>query len=258
MEHLFIGDFDQTLRFNALTICPRPVNIADAPSIYNSAGGSVRPQLSMERYHMMRHVPVALFALLAVAPLVAQAPGWKVRVDGSTSASDPDAPGDVKFAKEGAGFHATNPKAAIYWNPANTPTGTYTIKANFTQLKRSSHTNYYGIVFGGSALDGPDQAYAYFTIAQNNTWLIKTRKGNATDTVGAKTPNDGIKPLDDAGKATNSLEVRVGADKIDFVINGTVVHSEPKAGLLAKTDGIAGIRVNHVMEVQIDNFSVSK
>jgi hypothetical protein len=52
--------------------------------------------------------------------------------------------------------------------------------------------------------------------------------------------------------------VRVGADKVDFVVNGTVVHSEPKTGPLAKTDGIYGIRINHLLEVQVDNFGVSK
>jgi hypothetical protein len=42
------------------------------------------------------------------------------------------------------------------------------------------------------------------------------------------------------------------------VVNGTVVHSEPKTGLLAKTGGIYGIRVNHLLEVQVDDFGVSK
>ena len=204
---------------------------------------------------MMRHVPVALLALVAVAPLVAQAPqGWKLRVDGSTSPADPDAPGDVKLTKEGSGLHALNPKAAIYWSPSNTATGSYTVKGTFTLNKPSGHTNYYGIFFGGSGLDGADQAYAYFVVAQNGTWLIKTRNGAATPTVGAKTPADVVKKPDDTGKSTNALEVRVGVDKIDFVVNGTIVHSEPKTGLLAKTDGIYGIRINHLLDVQIDNF----
>jgi hypothetical protein len=41
---------------------------------------------------------------------------------------------------------------------------------------------------------------------------------------------------------------------VDFVVNGTVVHSEPKTGALAKTDGVYGIRINHLLEVQVDNF----
>ncbi len=74
---------------------------------------------------MKRHVHVAVLALVAFAPVVAQTPkGWKMRVDRSTSASDPDAAGDIKFVTMGSGFHATNPQAAVYWNPANAATGT--------------------------------------------------------------------------------------------------------------------------------------
>src|ERR1039457_1796678 len=205
----------------------------------------------MERHLMKRHVPVALLALVAVAPLVAQSPaGWKMRVDHSTSASDPDAPGDIKFVKQGAGFHATNPQAAVYWNPANTASGAYTLKGTFTLMKPSGHTNYYGLVFGGSDLEGASQSYLYFVVAQDGTWLIKRRDGEATSNVSQKMPSDTVKKPDASGKSTNALEVRVGADKIDFVINGVVVHTEPKSGATAKTDGVYGIRINHLLEVQ--------
>lgn len=209
---------------------------------------------------MKNHIAVAALAILAMAPLVAQAPkGWKMRVDRSTSATDPDAPGDIKFATSGSGFHATNPQAAVYWNPANTATGTYTVKGTFTLMKPSGHNNYYGLVFGGSDLEGPQQNYLYFLIAQNGSWLIKRREGDATTSnVAPKTPNDAVKKPDENGKSVNALEVRVGADKIDYVVNGTVVHTTPKTGATAKTDGIAGIRVNHMLEVQVDGFGVSK
>ena len=158
----------------------------------------------------------------------------------------------------GSGFHATNPTAAVYWNPANTATGNYTLKGTFTLMKPSGHNNYYGLVFGGSALEGAQQSYLYFVVAQNGTWLIKRRDGDATSNVAPKTPNDAVKKPEADGKSTNALEVRVGADKVDFVVNGTVVHSEPKTGALAKTDGIYGIRVNHLLEVQVDGLAVSK
>jgi hypothetical protein len=67
-----------------------------------------------------------------------------------------------------------------------------------------------------------------------------------------------VKTPDASGKSTNVLEVRVGADKIDYVVNGTVVHTAPKSGAMAKTDGIYGIRINHLLEVQVDGLSVSK
>ena len=200
-----------------------------------------------------------LVAVLALAPLFAQSPaGWKVRVDRSESATDPDGAGAIKFVTSGSGFHATNPQAAVYWNPANKATGSYTLKGTFTLMKPSGHTNYYGLVFGGSDLEGAQQKYLYFVVAQNGTWLIKNRDGSSTGVIAPKTPNDAVKKPDDTGKSTNTLEVRVGPDKIDYVVNGVVVTSTPKSGPAANTDGIYGIRVNHLLEVQIDNFGVSK
>ena len=207
---------------------------------------------------MKRHVQAAVLALCAIALLCAQAPsGWKMRVDRSTAASDPDAAGDIKFVTSGSGYHATNPQAAVYWSPANTASGNYTLKGTFTLMKPSGHNNYYGLVFGGSGLEGPQQSYLYFVVAQNGTWLIKKREGEATSTVSPKTPNDAVKKPGDDGKSTNALEVRVGADKVDFVVNGAVVHSEPKSAL-GKTDGTYGIRVNHLLDVQIDGLTASK
>lgn len=204
---------------------------------------------------MKRSVFVAALALITAAPLLAQAPkGWMVRADRSTSASDPDAAGTIKFMQMGGGFHAVNPQAAVYWNPANTTSGNYTVTGTFTLLKPSGHTNYYGLVFGGGDLDNAKQSYTYFLVAQDGTWLVKKRNGDAaTDNVLPKAANDAIKKPGADGKSTNALEVRVGADKIDYVVNGTVVGSSPKAGI--QTDGVYGIRVNHLLEVQIDGLS---
>src|SRR5579862_4154992 len=191
----------------------------------------------------MRHFYVATLAVAACLSLAAQSPkGWKVRVDESKDASDPDAAGEIKFVTMGNGFHATNPQAAVYWNPANTASGAYTLKGTFVLQKPSGHTNYYGLVFGGSGLEGASQKYAYFMVAQNGSWMIKTRDGEGTGNV-ARAVNEAVKKPDASGKSTNALEVRVGADKIDFVVNGTVVNTQPKSAL--KTDGIWGARVNH-------------
>ena len=207
---------------------------------------------------MKRTVTVAALALLTAMPLIAQAPkGWMVRADRSTSASDPDAAGTIKFMSMGSGFHAVNPQAAVYWNPANTTTGTYTLKGTFTLAKPSGHTNYYGLVFGGSDLDGAKQAYTYFLVAQDGTWLVKRRNGDtATDNVLPKAASDAVKKPGTDGTSINALEVRVLADKIDYLVNGTVVGSSPKAG--QKTDGTYGIRVNHLLEVHVDGLSATK
>jgi len=204
-----------------------------------------------------RRVLIAAFAVAAVTPLVAQAPkGWKLRVDRSTSASDPDAAGSIKFMQMGSMLHAINPQAAVYWNPANTASGNYTLKGTFTLMKPSGHTNFYGLVFGGSNLEGANQSYTYFLVAQDGTWLVKKREGEVASDVLPKTPNAAVKKPDASGKSVNALEVRVGGDKIDYVVNGTVVQSSPKAGV--KTDGIYGFRINHLLEVGVEGLAVGK
>lgn len=206
----------------------------------------------------MRKFLIATLTLVTCLTLTAQAPkGWKMRVDRSTEASDPDGPGEIKFVTMGGGYHATNPAAAVYWSPANTASGNYTLKGSFVLQKPSGHANFYGLVFGGSGLEGAEQKYLYFLVAQNGSWLIKSRDGAATTNVVGKTPNDAVQKPGADGKSSNALEVRVGADKTDFVINGTVVNSSPKSAAL-KTDGIWGARVNHQLEVHIDGLGVTK
>src|SRR5262245_56277941 len=170
----------------------------------------------------------------------AQAPqGWKLRADESRDAADPDAPGAIRFTTNGAGFHAVTPQAAVFWHPSNAATGTYSLKGTFTLYKPSSHPNYYGIVFGGKALEGSGQTYLYFVVAQNGTWLIKRRDGDAmTQDIVRRTANAVVKQPDASGRAANTLEVRVAADKVEFLVNDMVVHSAPKSGLLAPTDGL--------------------
>ena len=207
---------------------------------------------------MTRLLSFAILLSVALAPVAAQSTaGWKVRADRSTSATDPDAAGKIQFMAMGKGFHAVNPQAAVYWNPANAAKGPYTLKGTFTLNEPSGHTNYYGLVFGGSSLEGANQAYQYFLIAQDGTFLVKRRTGDAkTDDVVAKTANAAIKKPEANGKSTNVLEVRVLADKVDYAVNGTVVGSSPKAGMT--TDGIWGIRVNHLLNVTIDEIGVGK
>jgi len=208
----------------------------------------------------MKHfVGLVLAALLALAPAFAQAPkGWKLRSDHSSDASDPDAAGANKFVVSGSGFHATNPMAAVYWNPANTVTGNYSLKGTFKLIKSTGYDEYYGLIFGGSGLEGPMQSYTYFMVTDDGTYLIKRRDGSSTKEVSSKTMSAAVKKPDASGTATNALEVRVLADKIEFVINGTVVTTLPKTGAAAKTDGVYGMRINHQLDVQIDGFAVSK
>jgi hypothetical protein len=217
---------------------------------------------------MKRFVSLGLAALFVTASLLAQnvPTGWKLHIDRKTDASDPDAAGDIKILTAGKGFHVETPQAGMFWLPANTVTGNYTLKGTFTLNKLSGHPNYYGLIFGGSGLEGADQKYTYFMVAQDGTWLIKTRNGANTSTTftglagqsgrNGSVPNAAVVKPDASGKSVNALEVRVQADKVDFVVNGTVVHSAPKAGLT--TDGIWGFRSNHLLDINVDGLGVTK
>jgi hypothetical protein len=200
---------------------------------------------------------VILITITGVSLAAQSTAGWKVRADRSTSAADPDAAGKIQFMAMGAGFHAVNPQAAVYWHASNTAKGNYTLRGTFILNEPSGHTNYYGLVFGGSGLDGPQQTYLYFLVAQDGTFLVKQRIGDAkTENVVGKTAHAAIAKPDASGKSTNNLEVRVQADKVDYVVNGTVVGSSPKAGLT--TDGLWGMRVNHLLNVQMNGVGLAK
>ena len=87
---------------------------------------------------------IALIGLLTV-PVAAQAPeGWKVRIDRSQNAQDPDNTPNLKFVTMGQGFHVTGGPAGTFWHPAQADAGNFTAKATFTLMKPSGHNNYYG------------------------------------------------------------------------------------------------------------------
>jgi hypothetical protein len=205
-----------------------------------------------------RFVPILVLAALTTS-LSAQAPaGWSVRTDRSTNASDPDNTPNLKFATMGKGFHVTSGPAGTFWNPANTATGDFTATATFTLIKPSGHTNYYGLMFGGGDLAAANQNYIYFLVAQDGTYLVKHRAGEQTHDIKAATPHEAVRKPGADGRSTNTLEVRVAGNNISYVVNGTVVHTTPKSGMSAKTDGIVGVRVNHLLDVHIEGFAVKK
>jgi len=136
--------------------------------------------------------------------------------------------------------------------------GAYTLKGTFTLMKPSGHTNYYGLIFGAAIWKA--RSRSIFT-----SWSLRMGRGSSrgamadsTVNISEKVASEVVKKPDASGKSTNTLEVRAAADQIEYVVNGQVVHSTPKNGPTAKTDGIYGIRVNHLLEVQVDGLIVSK
>jgi hypothetical protein len=199
---------------------------------------------------------ILLLISYVTLPLSAQSPeGWKMRVDRSQSAQDPDDRPDLTFVSKGKVLHVKGGPAGTFWDARNNAAGTYTLKATFNLNQPSSHTNYYGLVFGGAQLEGTNQAYSYFVVAQDGSFLIRQRVGNDVKDV-ARAPHQAVKRPDGTGRSTNTLEVRVTGDTVSYVVNGTIVHSLAKNAVT--TDGIVGFRVNHQLDVAVEGFELQR
>lgn len=211
----------------------------------------------------MRALLAALFTLALALPAHAQhaahdpdnkvsgaalPAGWQARVDR-------DQPADrVKFVTMGKGYHATMGPAAVFYNPAWSKSGNYQVAASFTQTKAPAHPEAYGIVIGGKNLSGADQAYTYFLVRGTGEYFIATRRGADRTVVVNWTAHPAILKQDpQTGRAANVLGAEVRGSEVVFSVNGVEVTRRPKSEILA--DGLFGFRVNHDLDVHIDQVA---
>jgi len=219
--------------------------------------------------------PAAAFAL-AFAATAAQAqdenrvvagggvsvPGWTGKADGDESV---DA---AKLAREGDALHATTGPAITYWNPANTATGNYTVKATFREpqyMNLNNHPHPYGIVIAGNDLGTAQQSYLYCAAYGNGTFIVRGF-GPAPFQVNGRRgePNAAInKAAGENQPVTQEIAVTVTNDAVQCAINGTVVGTYPKSelvtvGKLKSTDGVYGLRFGHNTEALVTGLTVTK
>lgn len=173
---------------------------------------------------------------------------------------NPDAaPAEFRVMEMGGGLHIeTGPAGVVYNASEAVPSGDYTVSATFTEMQGpANHREAYGIVIGGSNLETADQQqYAYFIVRGDGSWLIKQRNGpEASNVSGEWTQAEGINTTTGEGETTNTLEVAVRGDQVHFSVNGTEVATVPAADI--PTHGIAGVRVNHNLNVMVSSWSVA-
>jgi len=215
---------------------------------------------------MMRRTLAILALVLAAAPALAQSAasddagkkvkdgslpaGWRGRTDRPTQKLS-----DAKFTTMGKGYHVTSGPAAIYWHEKHKLTAPYTVTATMTQTKAPTHPEAYGIFLMGSKLDQPDLSYFYVLVRGTGDVLVSHRAGADVHTVKPWAPNAAVVKQDASGKATNTFRVVAAADSTRVWINGTPVFA--LAASYAQANGYAGLRVNHNLDIHVDEFTVT-
>jgi hypothetical protein len=217
----------------------------------------------------MRTVTFAglMLTLLGVPPAVAQSQeqdsdhavegsgvlpaGWSARPDGTGDLKS------VKFVTMEPGYHVTLGPATILYRKSDRANGPFHTLATFHQMKKLEHSEGYGLLMGGQALDGKDQKYTYFLVRDDGSYLIKRRVGDKTSAVTKGwTPHPAVKKGDAQGKTTNLLEIdaKQNPSKIEFKVNGQTVHSADAKSMDVK--GIVGLRVNHNLDLHVEGFDL--
>jgi hypothetical protein len=179
--------------------------------------------------------------------------GWEVRLDRANADRN-----GIAFATMGTGLHVTSGPAAIFWNGANAVQNTYAVEATFTQMKAPTHAEAYGLFWGGRNLAAANQDYLYFVIRKDGKYLVRHRAGAETHNIAEWTEHAAIVKEGADGKQANTLRVEVTATASRLFANGQLIRELPRQGMASSTDGIAGLRVNHNLDVHVEGFAVRR
>jgi len=232
----------------------------------------------------MRRIYASLLALAALVSLVSTSEaqnesaravagggvsvkGWTGQVDPS-EASHGQTLNNAKLSSEGNALHVTTGPAIGYWNPSNTASGDYTVKATFTEPKYmnlNDHPHPYGILIGGNDMGTPNQSYLYCAAYGNGSFIVRgfgplpfrLNGGHGEENAAVH------KAAAPGSPVTQYIALSVKGDKVQCAINGTVVGTYNKAdlvgaGKLKSTNGIYGIRFAHNTEGLVSGLTVTK
>ncbi|MFL5488796.1 MAG: hypothetical protein ACJ8AJ_09970 [Gemmatimonadaceae bacterium] len=203
-----------------------------------------------------------------------QVAGGGVSVSGWTGMVDPGEAkrggmlANAKLTKVGNDLHVTTGPALAYWNPANTASGDYTVKATFTEQKYmnlNNHPHPYGIFIGGNDLGTDNQSYLYCAAYGNGNFIVRGF-GPAPFQLngGHGEANAAVHKASGQGASvTQEIAMSVKGDNVQCAINGQVVATYKKsdvvgAGKLKSTDGVYGIRFAHNTEGTVSGLTVTK
>jgi hypothetical protein len=194
------------------------------------------------------------------------AAGWTGRID-ANEASRGQVLANAKLTSDASGLHVTTGPAVAYWNPSNTASGDYTVKATFTEPKYmnvNDHPHPYGIFIGGNDMGTDQPSYLYCAAYGSGNFIVRGFGPAAFQLNGRRgEPNAAVHKAAGVGSpVTQDIAVSVKGDKVNCAINGVVVGSYNKSdivgpGKLKSTDGIYGVRFAHNTEGTVSGLTVT-
>ncbi len=209
----------------------------------------------------------AVFAQSMPDPLVPQGEnlqvpeGWEVRLDRPDDSVEIGASesADIFFVNMTPGWHLTTGPRGIFYHPANRVQGEFSIHTDLHLFNPNGRNREgYGLFFGGNRLKDADYEYIYFLIRNTGDFLVKHRKGETTEVILDWTSSEAIVIYDDpeVSSVLNNLQVEVTSSHVNFLINSTQVAQINADDLSVATDGIFGLRVNHSVNLHVEDLGI--
>ena len=172
---------------------------------------------------------------------------------------------DSKFADEGDGYRVVTGPPALYWNPANTASGDFTVKATFTEQKQIGKQPLpFGLFIAGSALDSDAPSALYCAVYRNGTYIVRMYGGGKQLAIVRRPARHAsVKKVGPKDEYAQELALAVKGDAVQCLVDGWPVWTGTRASLtgdgkLPSLDGIVGIRVSHSIDVKVTGFALTK
>jgi hypothetical protein len=179
--------------------------------------------------------------------------GYAVRLDRAGASTT-----EYEITAEEGGLRVTTGPAGILYERDNVvESGDYSVSATFTEIGApADHREAFGLFIGGSDLQDEAQRYTYFLVRADGSYLIKRRDGTETPNLSdGWVSSDAVNGSPEGGDVTNELAIQVTGDQVRFSINGTEVATHPVSEI--DPYGIAGVRINHNLDVRVEDFELS-
>ena len=156
--------------------------------------------------------------------------------------------------KEPGRWETRTGPAHILYSPADTAKNRYSVSATFEQLKAPAHPEAFGVFVGGSGLGTAKTRYTYFIVRGDGMYMVKVRDGASTRTITDWTAHTSIPKQDAAGKGLYGIQIQVRDNTASVSVNGSPITVI--SGKVAPLNGIAGVRINHNLNLIVTPVSL--